>query len=163
MRSIDIGGYSKAKRIVLDTSVLVEYILSRSPYRPKVASLFDKAIGGDLKLFVNTITLSETLYVASRIYQAAGLENPNMEALHFVEWIKGRAKIVNIDEDIAMRAGELKKQLRIALPDCYVISAAEAIDARPLFKKQESEMIPVINSLEKLGALFLDKIRVDEL
>jgi len=163
LRSVDLGGCSRAKRIMLDISVVVEYILSRSPYRPKVASLFDKAIGGDLKLFVNTTTLSETLYVASRIYQAAGLENPNMEALHFVEWIRGRAKIVNIDEDIAMRAGELKKQLRIALPDCYVISAAEAIDARPLFKKQENEMIPVINSLEKLGTLFLDKIRVDEL
>jgi hypothetical protein len=45
----------------------------------------------DLKLFVNVVTLSETLYIASRIYQAAGSENPNMEALYFVEWIKGRA------------------------------------------------------------------------
>ena len=49
------------------------------------------------------------------------------------------------------------------MPDCYVISAAEAIDARPLFKKQENEMIPVINSLEKLGILFLDKMRMGEL
>gem|GEM_PF-5892650 len=42
MKSIDIGGCSKIRRIVLDTSVLVEYILSRSPYRLKVTSLFDK-------------------------------------------------------------------------------------------------------------------------
>jgi predicted nucleic acid-binding protein len=151
------------KRIVLDTSVLVEYILSKSSYRPKVISLLDRAMRGGLKLFVNTITLGETLYVASRIYQAAGLENPNMEALHFVEWIKGRVRIVDIDEGIAMRAGELKKQLRIALPDCYVISTAEVIDARPLFKREENEMRPVINSLEKLGVLFLDKAKIDEL
>ena len=125
--------------------------------------MFNKAIYEDLKLFVSTTTLGETLYVTSRIYQAAGLKNPNTEALRFVEWIKGRVRIVNIDEDIAMRAGELKKQLRIALPDCYVISTAEAIDARPLFKKKESEMIPVINSIEKLGVLFLDETKIDEL
>ena len=57
----------------------------------------------------------------------------------------------------------MKKQLRMALPDCYVISVAEAINARPLFKDQESEMIPIINGLEKLGVLFLDNIRIDEL
>jgi predicted nucleic acid-binding protein len=163
LRSRDLGGCSKVKRIVLDTSVLVEYILSRSPYRPKVISLLNRAMSGELKLFINTITLSEVLYVASRIYRAAGLEDPNMEALHFVEWIKGRADVVNIDEGIAMRTGELKKQLRIALPDCYVISTAESMDAAPLFKKQESEMTPIVNILEKLGVLFLDNVRIDEL
>jgi predicted nucleic acid-binding protein len=151
------------KRIVLDTSVLIEYILSGSPYRPKVISLLDRAVSGDLKLFINTITLSEVLYIASRIYEAAGLKNPNVEALNFVEWVKRKMDIVNIDENIAMRAGELKKQLRIALPDCYVISTAEAIDAAPLFKRQESEMIPVLDILKKLGALFLEKVDVNEL
>jgi len=125
--------------------------------------LFDKAGRGDLKLFVGTVTLSETIYVASKIYQAAGLENPNIEALYFVEWIRGRVKVMSINEDVAMRAGELKKQLRIALPDCYVISVAEAINAKPLFRKQESEMTSVIDRLEELGVLFLDKIRIDEL
>ena len=86
-----------------------------------------------------------------------------MEALHFVEWVKRKSDIVNIDENIAMRAGELKKQLRIALPDCYVISTAEAIDAVPLFKRKESEMIPILDILEKLGALFLEKVDINEL
>ncbi len=72
-------------------------------------------------------------------------------------------EIVNISEDVAMRAGELKKKLRIALLDCYIISVAEAINARPLFKKQESGMTPILNSLEKLGVLFLDKMSIDEL
>jgi predicted nucleic acid-binding protein len=85
---------------MLDTSVLVEYILSGSPYRPKVVSLLNRAVSGDLKLFINTITLSEVLYVASRIYEAAGLKNPNVEALHFVEWVKRKSNIVNIDENI---------------------------------------------------------------
>jgi len=144
--------------IVLDTSVLVEYIILRSPYRSKVVKLFDKALKGDLRLYVSIVTLSELLYVASRIYQIAGVENPNMEALNFVEWVKSRARVVNIDEDIALRAGELKKQLRIALPDCYVIAVAKAMEATPLFKAVEEEMKPVANNLRKLGVKFLAEI-----
>lgn len=70
---------------------------------------------------------------------------------------------MDTSEDVAIRAGELKKKLHISLPDCYVILVAEAINARPLFKKQESRMTPIIDSLEKLSVLFLDKIRIDEL
>ncbi len=32
----------------------------------------------------------------------------------------------------------IKKQLRIALPDCYVISAAEAIDVRPYSRSRKA-------------------------
>lgn len=73
-------------------------IVLRSPYRPKVAKLFDKPLTGELKIHVSVITLSENLYVASRIYQVAGVDNPNEEALNFVEWIKSRAQVVNVDE-----------------------------------------------------------------
>ncbi len=148
------------RKLVLDTSVLIEYIISRSPYRFKVVRLFDKALTNNMELYINVITLSETLYVASRIYQVAGISNPNREALNFIEWIEGRAQIININEDIALRAGELKKKLHIALPDCYVIASAEAMEAIPLFKKIKEEMKPVINDLRKIGVKFLDEIMI---
>ncbi len=143
------------RRLVLDTSVIIEYIIMRSPYRPMVARLFEKASAKQLDLYVNTVTLSETLYVASRIYEASGVDEPNREALDFTEWIRSKTYVINIDEDIALRAGELKKQLHIALPDCYVIATAIAVNAAPLFKKQEDEMKPVINDLRRLGVKFL--------
>jgi len=146
------------EKLVLDTSVLVEYIVLRSPYRTKVAKLLDKALTGELKLYISVVTLSEVLYVASRIYQVAGIDNPNEEALNFVEWIKSRAQVVNVDEKIAVRSGELKKELRIALPDCYVIASAEAVEAIPVFKKLEEEMKPVLNELKSLDVRFLDEI-----
>ena len=146
------------RKLVLDTSVLVDYIVLRSPYRTKVAKLINKASTGKLELYINAVTLSETLYVTSRIYQAAGAENPNREATDFIDWIKNRAKTVNVNEDIALRAGELKKQLYIALPDCYVISTAEAINATPVFKKVEDEMKSVIEKIRKLNIKFLDEM-----
>lgn len=53
------------ERLVLDTDVLMEYIVLRSPCRSVVAKLFEEATAKKLELYVNVITLSETLYVAS--------------------------------------------------------------------------------------------------
>jgi len=104
--------------------------------------------------------LSETLYVASRIYEAAKMDKPNNEALNFIEWVKNRVKVVNVDESIALRAGEIKKQLHLALPDCYVIATAETINAKPLFRRIEEEMKPVLEELKRLGVEFLDEMRL---
>jgi len=149
-----------AERVVLDTSVLVEYIVLRSPYRHLVTKLFEKASAKQLELYVSTVTLSETLYVASRIYQAAKIDKPNNEALNFIDWVKNRVKVVNVDEGIALRAGEIKKQLRLVLPDCYVIATAETINAKPLFGRVEEEMKPVLEELKRLGVVFLDEMRL---
>lgn len=68
-----------------------------------------------------------------------------------MEWIRRRAKVVGVDEDIAIRAGELKKRLRIALPDCYVIALAEVIEAKPVFRMVRRKIEPVLDELKRLG------------
>ena len=45
--------------------------------------------------------------------------------------------MVDANGDLAIRAGELKKGLGIALTDCYVITAAETVEATPLFRRIE--------------------------
>ena len=146
--------------LVLDTSVLVEYIVLGSPYRGAVARLLERARAGGPRLYVSAVTLSELLYVSSRVYQAAGSGDPNRDALDFVRWVKSRAQVVGVDEGLAIRAGELRKRLRIALPDCYVIATAEAVGAAPLFRSVEEEMRPVEGELRKLGVEFLDEIEL---
>ena len=153
-------GCSVMERLVLDTSVIVEYIILRSMYREKVARLFDSAGMGRLELYISPITLSELLYVASRVYELAGLSNPNEEALNYIEWIKRRSRVIDISEDLVYRAGELKKLLGLALADCYVIAAAESVKGIPLFKSIEKEMEPVRAKLKKLGVKFLDDMEI---
>jgi len=58
---------------------------------------------------VSAVTLAEVLYVASRIYSAVGVEDPNGEAENFAMWIASRARIVGVDARIAKVAGELKR------------------------------------------------------
>ncbi|MCC6044041.1 MAG: hypothetical protein LM584_01990 [Desulfurococcaceae archaeon] len=47
---------------------------------------------------------------------------------------------VELTHDIALRAGELRKLLRIALTDCYVIATAESLNSIALFLRIEKEM-----------------------
>ena len=147
-----------SRKFSLDTSVLIEYIVKSAPYRSKVVELLEKSEAGEFELYLSPIILTETLYIASRIYEMAGEENPNESALNYVTWVKKRCNVVDIDDLISMRAGELKKALHIALSDCYVIATAEKVDAIPLFKRIEREMKPVSEILERLGVKFLDQI-----
>lgn len=76
MRREKVWSYCVVERFVLDTSVIVDYIVLRSAYRPKVVKLFDKVLRSELELYVSPITLGESLYVASRIYEASGIKDP---------------------------------------------------------------------------------------
>ena len=145
------------KSYVLDTSVIVEKIIRNSPYREKVEQLFSAQRLGTVKLLVAIPTLSESLYIVSRIYQLAGVKNANEEALNYISWLKTKITPVNIDEETAIVAGELKKQLGLALADCYVIAVAQKIGGLALFLKRESEMIAKEQLISKLPVRFLSE------
>jgi len=92
--------------------------------------------------------LSEVLYATSRIYSATGFAEHNRMALDLLLWIKNVAEVTEITLDIALRAGELKKLLGIALTDCYVIAVAEFLGTTALFLKIEEEMKKRIHFVE---------------
>jgi predicted nucleic acid-binding protein len=140
---------------VVDSSVILERIIKTSPLKARVEQLFDKARKGGVVLLVSLPTLSEVLYAASRIYSLAGVEQPNEEAYTLVEWVKSRCKLVAPSEGAALRAGELKKMLGLALVDCYVIAVAEEVGGRALFLKREREMLGKEKLLEQLPIEFL--------
>jgi hypothetical protein len=64
-------------------------------------------------------------------------------------------KIVELNHEIAFRAGELKKILNIALTDCYVIATAEFFKSKALFLKPEKEMMKNIELIKKLPVSFI--------
>jgi predicted nucleic acid-binding protein len=149
--------FPKEKRLVLDTSVLVEYVVKRAPYRMKVENLFNESFKGNIKLYTTLIALSETLYIISKIYKEASIPKPNEEALNYIIWLKTRLSFAEITEEIAIRAGELKKKLGIALPDCYIIASAESLNAVPVFRKVEAEMAYAYDKLKQYNIKFLEE------
>jgi len=140
---------------VVDSSVILERIIRTSPLKARVERLFDEARKGRAVLLATLPTLSEVLYAASRIYSLAGVERPNEEAYTLVEWVKSRCRLVAPGESAALRAGELKKLLGLALVDCYVIAVAEEVGGRALFLRREREMLGKEELLSQLPVEFL--------
>jgi len=146
------------KVYVVDTSVLIEYLDETSPFAKDIELLFNKAIQGEVVLCTTTLVVAELLYVASRLYREFNIPNPNEKAFEYITWLKEYVKlrVYDLDDKLALRIGELKKKLRIALTDCSVIALAEILNAIPLFKRVENEMKPILNELRKLGVKFLE-------
>jgi len=69
--------------------------------------------------------------------------------------VKSRCRIVAPGERAALRAGELKKALKLALVDCYAIAVAEELGSKALFLKREREMLGKEKLLERLPVEFL--------
>jgi predicted nucleic acid-binding protein len=72
---------------VLDTSVLITYITENATGRERVLSMIEEARRGKVQLYTIYPVLSELLYVSTRVYEMAGLEEPNVKALDFLLWI----------------------------------------------------------------------------
>jgi predicted nucleic acid-binding protein len=125
---------------VLDNSVLIAYITENATGRERVLSMIEEARRGKVQLYTIYPVLSELLYVSTRVYEMAGLEEPNVKALDFLLWIEGLVENVELTHDIALRAGELRKLLMIALTDCYVIATAESLNSIALFLRIEKEI-----------------------
>lgn len=147
------------KKYVVDTSVLAEYIIRDAINRNVVEKLFNDALKKTIELYVTPSTISELIYVSSWIYKIALVENPNEEALNFVEWLNTRVKYVEITREISIEAGELRKRFKIALTDCYVIAAAVKLQAKALFLKPEREMLEKIEELRGLPIAFLTEYK----
>jgi len=75
----------------------------------------------------------------------------------FTAWLGYKAKIVEVDTRLAKLAGELRKKLGIALPDCFTIALANTINGKALFKRIEREMRDVVEELRKLNVIFLEE------
>ena len=144
-----------SERYVVDTSVIVTYITENAPGRDRVVELFESAARRGVELYATCQTLSEVIYVASRIYGAVSVEEPNKRALEFTLWFMSIAKIIDVTPEIAFRAGELRKAFKISLTDCYAIAAAEHFNAKALFLKPEKEMLAKIDIIRNLPISFL--------
>ena len=144
--------------MIVDTGVLIEYINEAGKYHEKVRKLIES--GSSDSLLVTPITLSEVLYVSYRVYKAAGLSEANDYAREFVEWLLSRLKVTEVNHEIVVKAGEIKKKYGIALLDCYVIATADYLKDKALFKK-EKEILQVLDRIRNdLGDVvaFIDEI-----
>ena len=138
-------------RVCLDTSVIIEYIDRGGKYHQYSSQLFNLIIKGNLRAIIPHVILAETYYVASRIYEKLGLENPDLYANKLVEWLYRLPTIQVIGEplDLVLEAGKIKLKYRLALTDCYILAVSKLYNCKVIFREREKEMINIIKELEK--------------
>ncbi len=145
---------------VVDTSVLAEYLDEESPYRVLLDRFYDDIRAGRFHAYITHVTISELVFVATRVYREAGVENPNNEALQYITWLTNVAGFNIVSPDIrdSILAGELRKQLRIAMADRFVIAVARRLNAAPLFLQLEREMSVYEDILRNYNVTFITEI-----
>lgn len=98
-------------KVVVDTSILIDYLRDGTKWET-----FVKNVGEDVELFLPTIVIFELFTSNSTKSMAKKTE--------LVDFLKQFSRI-NLDEQIAKRAGELLRDLKTTLqvPD-YIIAAS---------------------------------------
>ena len=93
----------------------------------------------------------ETYYVATRIYQKLGIEEPETTATKLVEWLYRlpTVMIAGTNLNLALEAGRIKLHYKLALTDCYILAASKIYNCTALFRKLETEMLKNIKQLKR--------------
>ena len=74
-------------KIVLDTSVIIDYIDERGSAHVEASLIFNELSRGNIFSFITHPTLAETYYVSYRIYKKIGLKEPLKVAEKLVRWL----------------------------------------------------------------------------
>ncbi|MCS7365222.1 MAG: PIN domain-containing protein [archaeon GB-1867-035] len=138
-------------KIVLDTSVIIEYIDKKADYHQQAKTIFNTITQGKLEAIIPHPTLTETYYVAKKIYKTLKTKNPQQKAKKLIEWLyrHSQIQIKGLNLQLALEAGKIKLKYNIALTDCYVIASTKIYNAKAIFKKREKELQNKITNIQK--------------
>ena len=125
-------------KIVVDTSVIIEYIDKAGPWHRYAKAIFNEIIRGRAVAYIPTIVLSEVLYVAKRIYERTRAPKPKKKAIRLVKWLyyHPNVRIIGRKFRMIVLAGLIKAKYRLAISDCYVLALAKLLKAKPIFRKK---------------------------
>lgn len=150
---------SQLAKVVIDTSVIIEYIDEKGELHERAETAFSAFLTSKLEVIIPHSILAETYYVATKLYQKLRIENPHAVASKFIEWLYRQPATIIPSEDInlAIETGKAKLNYGLALTDCYVLAASKMHGCKALFKKPEREMLENIDHLKKnYQLLFLE-------
>ena len=105
--------------IILDTSVIIEYIDLAGSCHRQAEALIENVSKGRLLAVIPHPTLAETYYVSARVYEKLGLEKAERRAEELVEWLY-RSPNFTVAEpslELALQAGIIKRRCNLALTD----------------------------------------------
>lgn len=147
----------EAKLVSLDTSVIIEYIDEAGAFHEQAKAVFSAVARGRLRALVPPPVLAETVYVAARVYEAAGAADPLAKAEALARWLCNHpSTLVPKDLELDIEAGKVKQRYRLALTDCYVLASSKLYGSVALFRRREDEMKNAEELRKEFNVLFLE-------
>ncbi|MGB9713875.1 MAG: PIN domain-containing protein [Candidatus Bathyarchaeales archaeon] len=146
-------------RVVMDTSVIIEYMDLKGDFHEQAEAVFSALLAGKLESLLPHPILAETYYVATRLYHKLRMENPQLVASKFIEWLYRLPTTIIPSEnaELAVEVGKAKLSHGLALTDCYVLATSKICNCKALFKKPEKEMRENMDNLkQEYQILFLN-------
>lgn len=99
-------------KILLDSSVIIDFLRIRD----KKSTIFYKVANGNHKLFVSIITHAE-LYAGKSVWETK-IARDELESLF------SKIQIINLNEELSKKAGEIKAKYGIDLLDAIIAATA---------------------------------------
>jgi len=126
----------KKETYILDTSALLTYIEDEEGAE-FVDNLLIRAENGEVVIYITFISLTEVFYISLQ-------EKDEAEANRRMELIKSlEVEVEESNEDINLRAGNLKAANSISLADAYIAAVCQLHDGILVHKDPEFERLSV--------------------
>ena len=109
------------KSIVADANVILRYLLADNDnFFEKSKNLFDKALNGEVEIFIKEIVIAEVVYVLERVYKVQREKiSETLENLISIKGIKAE------NRDYLLKAFKIYKSKKLDFVDCVLCSMAE--------------------------------------
>ena len=122
------------ERYVLDTSAIFA-TWQREEGSDEVNDLLNKAARGEIELFLSFMTFFEAYYVTKR-------KEGESKAFEIYYWLYTLpAERVNLEEDILIKAGDVKANYKISAIDAWILATALFKDTTFIHKDKEFDPI----------------------
>lgn len=132
--------------LVLDTGVLVEYLIGSSKCGRIIREYF-AALGRYDKIHVSIHAVSEICYILCRARSIVTNEEEQQSRKNrsgrkfasekLVDLLESNALIVHSSIDFAMKIGELKCERSLSIVDCSAIALAESLNLPACFVREK--------------------------
>jgi predicted nucleic acid-binding protein len=128
---------------LLDTSAILA-LLYGEPGADIVETVLNEAKRNRAEAFISFISRMEMLYV---VWKDHGRERA-VESLHYLDFLP--LKVIESNEEILLKAAELKATMPISMADSWVASSAIRLNAVLVHKDPEFEALSAVVRMKKL-------------
>ncbi len=128
-------------RVVLDTKPLIKLFAEEEGWK-EVKEILSRIEAGELEAGLSVVTLTEVYYKYTQ-EQRPDLAKTRTEQLKYALYLEK----LEIDPDVAIKAGEIKAKHRIPIADAFIAASAYSQDATVISDDPDFQKIPEIKVL----------------